>query len=112
MTATEIQTAAAIIQAAALVFFFSVVCDARRRRQLAEQERRDAIIKALFVEWSVSPPQARTPMEAQGVYSPRQIDFFNTRVKKIGERWTYPFRRVGERAEWIARLIHRLDPRR
>jgi hypothetical protein len=30
-----------------------------------------------------------------GVCSPQQTDFFNTRLKEMGETWTYPYPRVG-----------------
>ena len=118
MNATEIQTVAAVIQAtAAFVFLFSVVYDARRRRGLSEQERRDAIIGALHYEWTQTAlPDAadhpKTPAEIGGLFSPRQMEFFNTRLKEIGEPWTYPFRRVGQRAEWIGPLTAWLHPSR
>ena len=86
MTATAIQTIAAIIQAvAALVFLVGVVFDIRRR----SQERRDALIEKLFNRWSRSPPSGRTEDEAHGIYSARQIAFFNACLKRMGQRWTY-----------------------
>ena len=66
MTSTEIQTIAAVIQAAAAaVFLASVVWDAKRRARLSEQQRRDAIIRALHYEWSqlAIPGPPKTPAE-------------------------------------------------
>jgi hypothetical protein len=89
MTATAIQTIAAVIQAAAaFVFLLSVVYDARRRRRTGEQEQRDAIIKALHFEFTFQ-PGGQTSSEAAGLFSSRQIEFFNTRLKELGESWTY-----------------------
>jgi len=101
VTATAIQTGAALIQAlAALVFLGSVVWDERarkiernRRAKLNEQERRDRIINALFSSWQLSGSNM-TPDELSGIFSQRQIEFFNTKLKELGENWTYPFDRV------------------
>jgi hypothetical protein len=86
MTPTEIQTIAAVIQAAAAFFFLiGVVFDYRRRRPA----RRDELIRKLFIKWNLSAPPRRTEEEASGIYSPRQIAFFNACLKKMGRRWTY-----------------------
>jgi hypothetical protein len=88
MVATIIQTVAAF------VFLVSVLYDAYRRIQLSEQERRDNIIKALHDEWvKTSSIEQKTPAEYAGVFSQRQIDFFNKRLAEMGEPWTYPFQR-------------------
>jgi hypothetical protein len=85
MTPTEIQTIAAVIQAAAaVVFLIGVVFDAHRRRQ----ERRDELIRKLFIKWNLLAPPVRTEEKASGIYSPRQIAFFNACLKKMGQRWT------------------------
>jgi hypothetical protein len=90
MTATEIQTVAALIQAAAaIIFLATVVCDARRRNRQADEERRKTIIRALQFEFSVG-PGGQTVSEAAGILSTRQIEFFNKRLKELGETWTYP----------------------
>jgi hypothetical protein len=99
MTSTVTQTIAAVIQAAAAaVFLVSVVWDAKRRARLSEQQRRDAIISALLHEWSnvAIPGGPKTPAEIGGLFSQRQIDFFNARLKEMGEPWSYnyPFPRV------------------
>lgn len=101
ITATAIQTVAAVVQAvAAAVFLGSVVWDAKRRARLSEQERRERIIKGLLHEWSQTalPPtesdRPKTPAEIGGIFSQRQIDFFNTRLTEMGENWTYPYKRV------------------
>jgi hypothetical protein len=95
ITATAIQTVAAVVQAvAALVFLGSVVWDAKRRARLSEQERRDAIIQSLFELWVLTPFEARTAEETHRIFSQRQIDFFNSRLKEMGENWTYPFKRT------------------
>jgi hypothetical protein len=86
MTVTVIQTVAAIVQAvAAVVFLIGLVFDFRRRRQ----ERRDALIEKLFNGWNRSTPSGRTEYEASGIYSTRQIDFFNACLRQMGQRWTY-----------------------
>jgi hypothetical protein len=124
MTATAIQTVAAVIQAlAAVVFLGSVVWDARdrrrereRRAKLNEQERRDGIINVLFSAWMHSSPQGgMMPDEVSGIFSQRQIEYFNTRLKAMGENWTYPFERVdarqnAERTEmWWWRKVRRAN---
>jgi hypothetical protein len=84
--------AAAIIQAvAAVVFLGSVVFDAYRRYRLRVQERRDYLIRYYSLIWSNSPALSvgRTPEEAHGFHSQRQIDFINAQLKARGERWTY-----------------------
>jgi hypothetical protein len=54
--------------------------------------------KGLLFEWSqtalpsTDPP--KTPAEIGGLFSPRQIEFFNTRLKAMGENFTYPYKRV------------------
>jgi hypothetical protein len=95
VTATAIQTVAAVIQGlAATVFLISVVWDAKRRARLSEQERRDSIIRSLFSLWvSSAPSGGMTPEEISGFFSQRQTDFINTRLKAMGENWTYPFRK-------------------
>jgi hypothetical protein len=94
MTATDIQTIAAVIQAAAaIVFLLSVLYDAYRRNRLGEQERRDALIRGFQIEFLSA--HGNTPSEAGDLLAPRQTEFFNTRLKEMGEQWTYPFRRVG-----------------
>jgi hypothetical protein len=86
MTATVIQTGAAIIQAVAAVAFLIGVCfDFYRRRQ----ERRDVLIEKLFKRWNASAPPGRTEEEAHGIYSPRQTAYFNACLKKMGQKWTY-----------------------
>jgi hypothetical protein len=101
MSVTAIQTVAAVIQAVgALVFLGSVWWEAvqrNRERQfrarLDEQERRDRIIDRLLFVWNNSANE-KTYDEIAGFYSQRQIEFFNERLKKMGENWTYPFERV------------------
>jgi len=91
-------TAASIIQTSgALGFLLSVVYDHRQRFRLNEQERKDAIMRALQALWTWSPkePSGMTAEEAAGLPSPRQIEFFNTRLRDMGELWTYPYPRVG-----------------
>jgi hypothetical protein len=97
MIVIAIQLVASVIQAAgAGVFLISVVWDAKRRARLSEQGRRDAIIKALHYEWNniALPGPPKTPAEIGGIFSQRQIDFFNTRLEEMGELWSYPFPRV------------------
>ena len=54
-----------------------------------------AIIQAVAAIVYMHPPEGRTPEEVQGLpFSPRQIAHFNTRLKAMGETWTFPFRRV------------------
>jgi hypothetical protein len=94
---TVIQTIAAVIQAiAAAVFLGSVVWESKRRARLAEQQRRDRIIAALHFEWSqvATPGPPKTPAEIGGLFSERQIDFFNARLHEMGEPWSYPFPRM------------------
>jgi hypothetical protein len=89
MTSTDIQTVAAVIQgAAAIVFLLTVVYDAYRRSRLREQERRDALIRGFQIEFFAA--HGNTPSEAGGFFSQRQIEYFNTRLKDMGEKWTYP----------------------
>ena len=92
MTATTIQTIAALIQAlAAAVFLFGVRVDYRRR----EQERREKLIEKLLVKWSLAQHPGRTEEEAHRILSQRQIEYLNVELKAQGERWTYPFRPLG-----------------
>ena len=92
--------AAGIQTLAAGVFLISIVWDARRRAREREQRRRDDLIKALHHEWSnisnIPPPESpKTPAEIGGIFSQRQIEFFNKRLKEMGERWTCPLCVVG-----------------
>jgi hypothetical protein len=95
-TSQEMQLIASLIQAAAaIVFMLTVVYNAWRSYRVTEQARRDDIIRMLLAAWNMYPPEGRTPEEAQGIpFSPRQITHFNTRLKAMGETWTFPFRRV------------------
>jgi hypothetical protein len=96
MAATIIQTVAAS------VFLFSVLYDGYRRIRLSEEERRDNIIKALHQEWvATNPIAAKTAAEYAGIFSERQIEFFNQRLQEIGEPWRYPFQRF----RWLP-IIH------
>jgi hypothetical protein len=93
----DIQTIAALIQAtAAIVFLVSVVYDACRRAKLREQERRDGIIGALRQLWVQSNALniAMTSEELSGFSSERQIKFFNSELRKIGEKWSFPYKRI------------------
>ena len=97
MTSTEIQTIAAVVQAlAAAVFLGSVVYDAYRRKKLREQERRDSITKALCYDFDAAHgvptkvvySREMTEAEEEDLCKQR-IDFVNTRLKEMGETWTY-----------------------
>ena len=92
---------AAIIQGiAALVFLFSVGWDARERRnerrrrvRLAEQERRDGLVHALYQLWVHSTPINKTNEEISGLLTTRIIEFINQQLEARGETWKYPFER-------------------
>jgi Na+(H+)/acetate symporter ActP len=94
---TQIQTVAAIIQAvAAAVFLGTVLFNVIWQRYTREQERRYNILRVLLYEWTQSHLiEAKSPAERAGFISFRQIDFFNKRLKEIGERWTVPASKRG-----------------
>jgi hypothetical protein len=101
MLSIEIQTIAAVVQAlAAAVFLGGVVYDVHQRKKLREQERRDNVIKALCYQFDTAhgfPTQvnygrAVTAEEGEDLHKQR-IDFVNTRLKEMGETWTYPDRK-------------------
>jgi hypothetical protein len=88
-TPTEIQTFAAELQAlAAVIFMFTVAFNAFWHYRVRKQERRYNILRVLLYEWTQGADEARKPTERAGLISPRQIDFFNERLKEMGERWT------------------------
>ena len=101
MIDTEIQTLAAEIQAgAALVFLGTVISnfiltrrERKRRAALDEQEQRDKLINSLLYVW-IETTDDKTQEERAGIYSPRQIEYFNKRLKAMGHNWAFPFRRV------------------
>jgi aminoglycoside phosphotransferase family enzyme len=93
----DCSTITAIIQTvAAAVFLGSVVYDAHRRAKLREQERRDGLINAFHHLWRQSnfPNVSLTNEELSNIYSQRQIDFFNSKLRETGEKWTFPFKRI------------------
>jgi hypothetical protein len=91
-TLTEIQTVAAAIQAlAALVFLGTVVFNVFWQRRIRERDRRYNLLRVLLYEWTQSHLiEAKRPDERAGLISSRQVDFFNDRLKELGERWTVP----------------------
>jgi hypothetical protein len=92
MDSQMIQTVAAVIQAAGAVLFFGTVFfDARNRRRDRERERRERFIRGLHGLWrqSVGINVGMTDEELAGFYSPRQIEFFNAKLRERGETWTY-----------------------
>jgi hypothetical protein len=93
MSAIQIQTVAAVIQAgAALIFLLTTVYNIYWHIRSREQERRDAIIKQLRTEFIAK--SGGRPDEVAGFDTQRLIDFFNNRLKEMGELWTYPFPRL------------------
>jgi hypothetical protein len=92
MDSQMIQTVAAVIQAAGAVLFFGTVFwDARNRWWDREQERRKNLIRRLHGLWrqSVGINVSMTDEELAGFYTPRQIEFFNAKLREQGETWTY-----------------------
>jgi hypothetical protein len=86
MIATTIQTVAAVVQAAAAILFFKTV----------RETRRDKIIDRLHDVWCQTPDRP-TPEELSGCpFSQRQIDFFNSKLREMGETWSFPFKRIEE----------------
>jgi hypothetical protein len=84
-TATYIQTGAAIVQAlASAAFLWGVLRDRKAR----EQYRRAQIIERLLFVWTQTADQPRAE-ELAGIFSQRQITFFNERLNKLGEKWRY-----------------------
>jgi hypothetical protein len=91
MIATVIQTVAAVIQAAAAILFFKTVRDAAK---LKEQTRRDNIVHSLHDVWCRTGDNI-TPEEQSGCpFSQRQIGFFNSRIREMGETWSFLFERI------------------
>jgi hypothetical protein len=86
MTATYIQTVAAIVQGlASIVFLCSVLWDWMAR----EQDRRDRIIERLLRMWERTADQPNQE-ELAGIFpSLRQIAFVNEQLKKHGKKWQY-----------------------
>jgi hypothetical protein len=85
MVATAIQTVATIIQAmAATVFVIGVWYNYKRRRD----ERLENIVEKLDRQWELENERTGiTREEGHRIYSPRQIDFFNKRLRELGEPW-------------------------
>jgi hypothetical protein len=84
MVTTAIQTVAAVIQAgAAAVFLIGVRYDYMRRRD----ERLESIIRKLHQQWRNEIHDTVTVQERDGIYSPRQIDYFNKRLQELGQPW-------------------------
>jgi hypothetical protein len=88
-----IQTIAAVIQACAAILFFKTVRDSAKYK---EQERRDNYIAGLQRLWGQSnfPNVSMTDEELSGFPSERQIEFFNSELRKRGEKWSFPFKRI------------------
>jgi hypothetical protein len=84
MFTAVIQTIAAVVQAAAAILFFKTV----------QQKRRDDIIRSLHGLWGHT-ANGPTPEELSGCpFSQRQVDFFNSKLRERGERWSFPFKRI------------------
>jgi hypothetical protein len=97
MDAQTIQTLTAVIQAfASIVFCGTVLYDARQRKNRRERERRDNLIGALrrLYGQSQAVKVGMTDEELSGFYSARQIEFFNSKLREMGEKWTFPFERI------------------
>jgi hypothetical protein len=89
----EIQTGAAVVQALAAVgFLLTTVYNIYWHIRSREQERRDVIIQRLRTEFIAT--SGGHPTEVAGWDTPRLIEFFNKRLKELGEPWTYPFPRL------------------
>jgi hypothetical protein len=94
MDSQTAQNVFAAIQAfGAVVFCGSVIYDASVRKKSRERERRENLIGGLarLYVYKEGINVGLTEEERSGFYSARQIEFFNSELRKRGEKWTYPF---------------------